>query len=321
MKKLTTLLLCTCLLFTFLFSGAQAAEKPVRIVTTIFPLYDWTREIIGEEEGFEITLLLDSGVDLHNFQPTAKDIMNIATCDLFIYVGGESDDWVEDTLQETANPEMRAINLIDALGDAVKLEEMVEGMEAEHEEEDEEEEEEEADEHVWLSLRNAEAAVTIICQELSNLLPEKAETFEQNAEQYIAALQGLDQQYGEMVAAGNVDTVLFGDRFPFRYLTDDYGLQYYAAFSGCSAETEASFQTIVFLSQKVQELQLPAVLTIEGTNHKIAETIIQNTAEKNQKLLVMDSMQGITIGDVNDGASYLGIMEKNLAVLQEALNR
>ncbi|MBQ9210296.1 MAG: zinc ABC transporter substrate-binding protein [Clostridia bacterium] len=321
MKKLTTLLLCTCLLFTLLFSGAQAAEKPVRIVTTIFPLYDWTREIIGEEEGFEITLLLDSGVDLHNFQPTAKDIMNIATCDLFIYVGGESDDWVEDTLQETANPEMRAINLIDALGDAVKLEEMVEGMEAEHEEEGEEEEEEEADEHVWLSLRNAEAAVTIIRQELSTLLPEKAETFEQNAEQYIAALQGLDQQYGEMVAAGNVDTVLFGDRFPFRYLTDDYGLQYYAAFSGCSAETEASFQTIVFLSQKVQELQLPAVLMIEGTNHKIAETIIQNTAEKNQKLLVMDSMQGITIGDVNDGASYLGIMEKNLAVLQEALNR
>ena len=321
-------------------AGALADENRLSIVTTIFPIYDWVREIAGEDGNADVTLLLDSGVDLHSYQPTAADIMRIATCDAFIYVGGESDEWVEDALKEAVNPDMVVVNLLDCLGDDVKMEEIVEGMEHEHEhdhdeeeeehhedEEDHEEEhehehehEEEPDEHVWLSLRNAQKLVSAIAEKLAEADPAHAEGYRANAAAYCEALSALDAKYAEAAEQAVYKTVLFGDRFPFRYLTDDYGLAYYAAFSGCSAETEASFQTIVFLAQKVDELGLPAVRTIEGTGHKIAETIIQTTADKNQKLLTLDSMQGITAADVQAGASYLAIMQANLAVLQEALN-
>ena len=325
MKKFIALLL-TFVLFISLcpVSGLAEEADKIQVVTTIFPIYDWVREVAGDTDNTEITLLLDSGVDLHSFQPTAQDIMKVATCDLFIYVGGESDEWVEDALAEAVNPDMVVINLVEALGENAKAEEIVEGMEAEEEEEEEdgegEEEEVEIDEHVWLSLRNAQTFVSAIAGVLETLDAVNADSYKANAEAYDARLAALDAAYAETVDSAAVKTLLFGDRFPFRYLTDDYGLTYYAAFVGCSAETEASFQTVIFLAQKSDELQLPAVMTIEGKDHRIAETVINSTANKDQKLLTLDSMQGTTADDVANGATYLKIMEDNLAVLKEALN-
>ena len=324
-----------------MFTGCGASEKPtaqgdkLKIVTTIFPEYDWTREILGDQsERAEVTMLLDNGVDLHSYQPTADDLIKIAECDLFIYVGGESDGWVESALASTSNPDRAVINLIDTLGDSVKLEEVVEGMqETEHDhEEDEEhahdadeehtdadEQEAETDEHVWLSLRNAQAVCQKIAEKLGELDPEHEQAYTDNALAYIDKLVALDAKYQAAVDAANKKTLVFGGRFPFRYLTEDYGLNYYAAFGGCSAETEASFETIRFLAEKTDALGLSHVLTIENPNHKIAETVVANTSGKNQQVLSMDSMQSVTSKDVAAGATYLSIMEHNLEVLTQAL--
>lgn len=324
MKKFTALLL-TFVLFLSLcpVSGLAGEAGKIRVVTTIFPIYDWVREIAGDTGNTEITLLLDSGVDLHSFQPSAQDILKVATCDLFICVGGESDEWAEDALAEAVNPDMVVISLVEALGENAKAEEIVEGMEAEEEEEEGEEgeeEEPEIDEHVWLSLRNAQVFTSAIADALAQKDSANADSYRANAEAYGAKLAALDAAYAEAVDSAAHKTLLFGDRFPFRYLTDDYGLAYYAAFAGCSAETEASFETVIFLAKKTDELQLPAVLTIEGKDHRIAETIIGSTADKNRKLLTLNSMQGTTANDIEQGATYLKIMEDNLAVLKEALN-
>ena len=301
-------------------SASQSDEKPLKIVTTIFPEYDWVREILGDKaDNAELTMLLDNGVDLHSYQPTADDIIKISDCDLFIYVGGESDGWVEDALKEATNKDMQVINLLDVLGEQVKEEEVVEGMEAE-EEEAEDEDEPEYDEHVWLSLKNAETLCNAITDALETIDPANKDAYAANAAAYLEKLAALDGEYQTVVDNAARKTVLFGDRFPFRYLVDDYGLNYYAAFVGCSAETEASFETVSFLSGKVDELGLPCVLTIEGAQHKIAETIVQNTAEKNQSILTLDSMQSTTSTDVANGTTYLSVMESNLDVLKQALN-
>ena len=296
--------------------AGSAADEKIRIVTTIFPEYDWVREILGDKaDSAEITMLLDNGVDLHSYQPTADDIIKLSDCDLFVYVGGESDGWVEGALKSAANKDRKVINLLEILGDSVKEEETVEGMQ----EEEEDHEEKEYDEHVWLSLKNAKTLVGAISAALQELDPDNKDTYAANAEAYGQKLSALDAEYQKAVSAGTYKTLLFGDRFPFRYLVDDYGLSYYAAFAGCSAESEASFETVSFLARKVDEGKLPCVLTIEGKNHKIAETIVQNTAGKNQKILTMDSMQSTTSQDVARGTTYLSLMEKNLDVLKEAL--
>lgn len=332
MKKITALLLALFVLVGALAGCGKQNDTnktdKLSIVTTIFPEYDWVREILGDKaDNAEITMLLDNGVDLHSYQPTADDIVKISDCDLFIYVGGESDGWVEDALRNAANRNMKVINLLEVLGDSVKTEEIVEGMQEEHEHEDahahddaeEHEHEEEADEHVWLSLKNAKMLVRVISKALQELDPDNKDIYAANADAYVKKLSALDADYQAAVDAASNKTILFGDRFPFRYLVDDYGLRYYAAFVGCSAETEAGFETISFLAKRVDEWKLPCVLTIEGAQHKIAETIVQNTTTKNQKVLTMDSMQSTTTQDVKNGTTYFSVMEKNLSVLKEAL--
>ena len=477
----------------------ESDSNKLSVVTTIFPEYDWVKEILGDKaESTDLTMLLDNGVDLHSYQPTADDIVKISDCDLFIYVGGESDKWVDDALKEATNKDMKVIDLLEVLGDSVKTEETVEGMQetehahdhskevstfedhevqdrslsdwagswqsaypfaldgtlddafaamaeegemaadeyktyyqngyktditnidiagdhiaftyedgkkvgsdykyigyyiqnwstgtkaamyrfeavdrtsgapiciefndhmiesaapehfhirmsnesfdaivdpekswptffpadmtgedlCEHMEGHGHDHEEEADEHVWLSLKNAKTLVTAISDALQELDPDNKDTYAANTSAYIEKLSALDGAYQSAVDGAARKTVLFGDRFPFRYLVDDYGLSYYAAFAGCSAESEASFETVSFLAKKVDELKLPCVLTIEGKNHKIAETIVENTAEKNQKILTMDSMQSTTSEDVANGTTYLSVMEQNLSMLKEAL--
>lgn len=297
----------------------QGAKK-FQIVCTTFPQYDWVRQIIGErKDQFELTLLLDNGVDLHSYQPTAEDIAKIGTADLFIYVGGESDRWVSDALKEATNKDLISINMVEALGDRVKEEEIVEGMEAE-EEEEEAEEEPEYDEHVWLSVQSAQALVGKIADALVKVAPEEKNKLVQNSEDYQKQLGSLDKEYKETVDKAKKDTILFGDRFPFRYLADDYHLKYYAAFVGCSAETEASFDTITFLAKKVDELRLSYILVIEKSDQKIAETVRENTKDKNQKILSMNSLQSITNKDLDSGETYLSVMQENRKVLEQALN-
>ena len=298
-------------------AAEPADSEGLSIVTTIFPEYDWVREILGDNpSNAEITLLLDSGVDLHNYQPTTEDILKIANCDLFIYVGGESDEWVEDALKEATNQNMVVINLLDSLGDKVKEEEIVEGMEAD---EHEEEEGPEYDEHVWLSLNNANVLVDVIRDAIISIDSANSPVYTDNAKAYTDKLSALNEEYVKVTDEASVKTVLFGDRFPFRYLVDDYGLSYYAAFAGCSAETEASFETVVFLANKVDELSLPSIMTIDGSDKKIAETIKENTSSKDQEILTIDSMQSTTAEDISKGATYLSIMEGNLEVLKQAL--
>jgi zinc transport system substrate-binding protein len=282
----------------------------------------------------EVTMLLDNGADLHSYQPTASDILKISTCDVFVYVGGESDEWVDDVLKEATNKDMVVINLMDELGNAVKEEEIIEGMEGhDHEDEDHDDEdhdhdhehhheegEVEYDEHVWLSLKNASVLVGAISEAIAKADSANAATYRANASAYIDKLNALDKEYSDMVSAAARNVLVFGDRFPFRYLIDDYSLVYYAAFVGCSAESEASFETITFLAGKVDENSLTSVITIEGKEHKIAETIISNTATKDQKILTLDSMQTTTMADVKNGTTYISVMESNYEVLKEALN-
>ena len=318
MKKFLAIML-SLMLLTGLFPCAGVAEsKPLTVVTTIFPIYDWARQIIGENGNTNLVLLLDNGVDLHSYQPSAQDIMTISTADLFIYVGGESDEWVEDVLESAMNPDLVAISLTEAMVEDLKEEEIVEGMQHDHDHEHEHEDE--YDEHVWLSLRNARKLTVAIAEALAGIDAANADAIRENAAAYDAQLQELDAKYTETVENAALKTVVFGDRFPFRYMTDDYGLTYYAAFTGCSAESEASFETIAFLAGKADELNLPAVLTIEGGNHKIADTVISASAKAGRKVLTMNSMQSVTADDVKNGMTYLSIMEENLTVLKEALN-
>ena len=327
MKKMITVLLCAVLIMGALSGcGADmnlADDGKVSIITTIFPIYDWVNEILGDEaEDVDLTLLIDSGVDLHNFQITANDIIKISSCDMFIYAGGESDRWVEDTLSEVQNKDMVVINLLDVLGENAKEEEVVEGMQGELEDEEDHRHEgggTEYDEHVWLSLKNASFFCRYISERLGEIDTDHTEVYAANAAAYIEKLNSLDKEYQTAVDNAARDTILFGDRFPFRYLVDDYGLNYYAAFVGCSAETEASFETITFLAGKVDELELSVILQIESSDGSIPNTIRDSSTAKDQTILTMDSMQSAAAVDIKNGVTYLSVMEGNLDILKQAL--
>lgn len=469
-------------------------DGKLKVVTTIFPEYDWVKEIAGDEiSNIDLTMLLDNGVDLHSYQPTSEDILKISDCDLFVYVGGESDSWVDDALKNATNKDMQVINLLDVLKDSIKTEESMPGMQAEeghnhgyaHFEDSDvqdrtlsdwdgdwqsvypylqdgvldevmekkaesgektaeeykeyyengyktdvsqitidaenntmcfvkngvaskatyeykgyqiydyesgsrgvryffeatsgdadapkyvqfsdhgiapgkaehfhiyagndgfdalseemenwptyypadmsgkeiaedmlEHEEKEYDEHVWLSLKNAQTLCKAIAEALETADPEHKDVYAANVDSYLEKLSSLDGQYQDAVANASQKTLLFGDRFPFRYMVDDYGLKYYAAFAGCSAESEASFETISFLAKKVDELGLKNIMTIENSDQKIAKSIRDNTKDKNQEILSLDSMQSTTSEDVKNGTTYLSVMESNLDVLKKAM--
>ena len=339
-------------------SGSSDSQR-LQVVATIFPEYDWVKEILGDQaDNVDLTLLLGNGTDMHSFQPTMADILKVSTCDVFIYVGGESDSWVADVLKGAGNPKRKAINLMDVLGDQAKEEEVVEGMQDEdghthveadaadahdsdadsdkertesevtedsshdsegHSHDEGTDDDLEYDEHVWLSLKNASLFCDTIASTLADADPEHAQLYQQNAAAYEEKLAALDQDYQTTVEKSQSKTLLFADRFPFRYLTDDYHLTYYAAFTGCSAETDASFETITFLAGKLDELKLPVVLTIENSDQKVAKAVIENTNTKDQKILTLNSMQSVTTQDVEEGTTYLSIMENNLQILKEAL--
>ena len=501
MKRIIALVLCLVLALTVFAACGKQEETPdtpsgtdaktLSIVSTIFPQYDWLREIVKGNNNVSLDILEASGVDLHSYQPSAEDLTKVANCDLFVYVGGESDEWVETALETPGNSGRRVVNLMEVLGDKVKTEEVKEGMqEEEHEHHHEEieaddiedrtlaefagewqsllpllesdqlsdyvaheaeegktteaeakaalaqkwacdavsvkidgdtvsftdkdgntasgaykyagyatktdedgditgvryqfetdgegvpkyiqfndhgiapaeevehfhlyagsdsfdaltsgstnpffvpadwdtaaiveeltghEHEEEMDEHVWLSLQNAAVLMQSLSDTVSEIDPANKDLYAANTAAYLTKLSELDAQYKAAADAAKVKTLLFADRFPFRYLTDDYGLDYYAAFVGCSAESEASFETIAFLAKKADELGLSAILQIESADGSIARTVKDNTETKDQTVLTLDSMQSVTTQDIESGTTYLGVMEQNLGVLRQAI--
>lgn len=297
--------------------SVRPESKKLSIVCSIFPQYDFCKEIVGENA--ELTLLLKSKVDMHNYKPSAEDILKIRNSDIFIDIGGESDEWANEVF-ETVKSEtplvLSLINVVDA-----KDEKALEGMETEEHDHDDEshegEEHAEKDEHVWTSLKNAELIVKAITEKVCALDPENADEYEKNSKTYLSKLSSLEKEYAETVKTAKRKVLLFGDRFPFGYLADDYSLECYAAFSGCSAETRASFETIAFLAGKVKEKELPFVLKIDGSDGSVAKTV---ASQSNAEVRTLNSCQSVSEDDIKNGVSYLSIMKDNLSVLKEVLN-
>lgn len=323
-KTVTITAIVLSLLMILPYSGCsnkKSDDGKIKIACTIFPQYDWVRNIVGDTEKIELILINKSGTDMHSYQATAADIANISSCDLLIYVGGESDKWVGDSLKNAVNKDMKTLNLIGILGDRAKEEELAEGMQGDEAESDHgHENETEYDEHIWLSVKNAAFLCEKIAAGIAELDSENRNKYIENAEKYIASLISLDDGYSAAVSGASRRTVLFADRFPFRYLTDDYGIGYYAAFPGCSAETEASFETISFLAGITDRESLPYVLVLENSDTRIAQTVINASESKSAGILVMNSLQSVTEKDIAAGVTYISVMTANLETLKTALN-
>ena len=319
MKKLCFVLifalLCVASAFSITACNFATNDGKISIVCTTFPLFDWVNNILGEQKtNFEVTYLMKSGVDMHSYPSTAStdDFVKISTCDLIVFVGGESDDWLENALRTKANKSMIELNLMQILGEKAKQEQQVEAMQSNIEDG-------ELDEHVWLSLKNAKIFCNAICQSLCQLSPSNSTEFENNNAQYLAQIDFLDSKFEQDLQNCALSTILVADRFPFAYLVDDYNLSYFAAFSGCSAETDASFETIVFLSHKIDELLLDHIFVIEGSNKQTANAVVQNSSAKTAQILTLNSIQSVSSAQIDGGATYLNFMEQNLAQLKIAL--
>ena len=320
MRKTIALFLIV-ILTSALSSGCTKHEKSdkLKIVTTVFSCYDWTREILGKNiDNVDLSFLLNNGVDLHSYQPTSGDLLSITKSDLFIYVGGESDKWVKNVLKNDKN--INALNMMDTLKSSILPEETVEGMQSDDESETEENDEIEYDEHIWLSFKNASAICDEICAQLCRIDSKNAESYGKNTNEYKEKLSGLNDRYLNVVNTAKTKTVLFADRFPFRYLTQDLGLKYYAAFSGCSSESDATFKTISFLAEKLKTEKLTSVLILEGNDERIARSVIQTSKLKDIKILPINSMQTATVDKGKNNDTYLSIAESNLNILKQALN-
>lgn len=292
-------------------------EGKLNVVCTVFSCYDWTRAVVGDSADAEVTYLLSNGTDLHSFQPTADDMIKISDCDVFVYVGGESDAWIDDALKNARNKDMIVVDLMDVLSENVKLEEVKEGM-ADTEEEDSDEPE--YDEHIWLSVNNAEKCVTAIADALSEKDSKNSEKYNENSINYNTQLQMLDRSF-HLLFDDNPQTLIFGDRFPFRYLIDDYQLEYFAAFTGCSSDTQASFETITFLANKADELNADHIFAIENSDCTIAEAVVSNTKTQTQEIAILDSIQSVTSQQIDDGYTYYSSMQKNYDILKEVFSR
>ena len=324
----------------------QMADKDENVILcTTFAAYDWVREILGDTDTFTCRMLVDNGVDLHSYQPSAQDIMKIADCRMLVYVGGESDTWVSDALAESGNEDIIAISLLDLVGDRALNEVELEGVEGHHhhdhddEDHDHDEHGHEAeitdydehgheaettdhddhyDEHVWLSLKNAIVCTETLADAITKLDPGNSQKYAANAKAYTGKLEALDADYQTMRDTATQTTILIGDRFPFLYLAEDYDIHYFAAYSGCSADVEASVHTVTYLAEKLQEYQLPAIYVVDNGTDSLARTIAES-ADMTPEILHLSSMQSVTKEDIQKGCTYLSYMEENLQMLKEGL--
>ena len=293
------------------------------VITTIFPAYDFARTIAGNNG--EVRMLLSPGAEAHSYEPTPRDMIDIQNCDLFIYAGGENEAWVTDMLSSLEIDNGKVIAMLDTV--TPLCEEMVEGMETHAHDHDHDHEHGEAcghdhhdtqgyDEHVWTSPRNAAVIARAIGDRLCALDPANASLYTARCDAYTARLNGLDADFRALVNGAARHTLVFADRFPVRYFTEEYGLDYCAAFPGCSADTEPSAATVAFLIDKVKEENIPVVFSIELSNGRLAAAVAEATGAK---VLTFTSCHNLTKEEFESGATYISLMEQNLANLQEAL--
>ena len=326
MKKLFALVLVVCVFVIALTSCGTPAKngKNITIVTTVFPEYDWVRQILGDySDGIELILLVQNGTDLHSYQPTVSDMAVLSDCDILIRTGGMSDFWIDDALASAPDKDRIVIELMDLMTKSEKLIEqsLHHNKEHSHEHDDHGHAEDTHDEHVWLSLKLAARFCQVICDAICEKVPENAEAYLKNCAKYVETLKALDKMYTQNIDQFKEKVLLFADRFPFSYLTHDYGLHCFAAFPGCSAESEASFETIAFLSEQVDRYSLPAVIILENSDQTIAETVIAATDKKNAQIVIMNSLQSVTKKDMQNGVTYLEIMTQNLDAILSSLNQ
>lgn len=314
MKNLIKILLCA-ILSVSLFAGcserspSSQSDGRLQIVSTIFPSYDFARAIAGENA--DVSILLAPGVESHSYEPTPQDIIRIQNCDLFLYTGGESDTWVDDLLASFDEP-VNTVKMMDCV--EVYEEELLEGMQTE---ESTGTQETEYDEHVWTSPKNAVLISRAIEKNLCDIDSENAASYQENASAYITQLEMLDQNFRDFFAGVSNKTMVFGDRFPFRYFAEEYGLDCFAAFPGCSSETEPSVATIAFLTDKVKSENITTVFYIEFSNHQVADSIAEAAGAKTA---LFHSCHNVSEQEQRDGATYLSLMEQNLNTLKEALH-
>lgn len=328
------IVLALCLTLLSGCTGPTTAEQNENVILcTTFAAYDWVREILGDTDTFTCRMLVDNGVDLHSYQPSAQDIMKIADCRMLVYVGGESDTWVSDALAESGNEDIVAISLLDLVGDRALNEVELEGVEGHHhhdhdnEDHDHDEHGHEAeitdhddhyDEHVWLSLKNAIVCTETLADAVTKLDSCNSKKYAANAKDYTGKLEALDADYQTIRDTATQTTILIGDRFPFFYLAEDYDIHYFAAYSGCSADVEASVHTVTYLTEKLQEYKLPAIYVVDNGTDSLARTIAES-ADMTPEILHLSSMQSVTKEDIQKGCTYLSYMEENLQMLKEGL--
>lgn len=333
-SKSIGIVLALCLTLLSGCTGPTTAEQDENVILcTTFAAYDWVREILGDTDTFTCRMLVDNGVDLHSYQPSAQDIMKIADCRMLVYVGGESDTWVSDALAESGNEDIIAISLLDLIGDRALNEVELEGVEGHHhhdhddEDHDHDEHGHEAeitdhddhyDEHVWLSLKNAIVCTETLADAITKLDSCNSQKYAANAKAYTGKLEALDADYQTMRDTATQTTILIGDRFPFLYLAEDYDIHYFAAYSGCSADVEASVHTVTYLTEKLQEYKLPAIYVVDNGTDSLARTIAES-ADMTPEILHLSSMQSVTKEDIQKGCTYLSYMEENLQMLKEGL--
>lgn len=314
MKKIFSLaFVCLLVAGSLTGCGEKTAEKKengkISIVSTVFPTYDFAKQICSDKA--EVTQLLPPGSESHTYEPTPQDIITIQNCDLFIYVGGESDTWVDDILSSMATP-VKTIKMMDCV--TIVEEQVIEGMEAE--EEEHEEAEPEYDEHVWTSPKNAVKITQAITDAVCALDADNKEAYQANSAAYQAKLKTLDKSFSDFFATVANKLIVVGDRFPLRYFADSYGIKYYAAFPGCSCQTDPSATTIAFLIDKVKTEKVSTVFYMEFSNHLVADSIAEATGIKTA---VLYAGHNVTAADLTGGVTYISLMEKNLAALKEAM--
>lgn len=313
MKKFFKLF--TVLFIILLFSGCKNSvsnNSKFTIISTSFPGYDFARAITKDVDNVEVKMLLKPGTEMHHYEPTPQDIIDIKNSDLFIYVGGDSDEWIEDVLADIDTDKTKIIKLMDLVN--VLDEEHVEGMEEHH---DEEEEEAEYDEHVWTSPINVITLINKLKDEIVKIDKDNKDLYEKNVNNYVSELSNIDIEIKDIVKNAKRKEIIFGDRFPLRYFVEEYGLSYYAAFPGCSEQTEASAKTLAFLINKVKEDKIPVVFHIELSSGKIADAIAKETGAK---VLEFNVAHNISQKDFDLGVTYVDIMKRNIEVLKVALN-
>lgn len=313
-RSVSVILLAVIILGAIPFIGGCSKKDDGRItvICTVFPIYDWVRNIVGDSDTVEVKLLVSNGADLHSFQPSADDIIAIRDADVIVRVGGQSDAFLNDILPEC--DDITDISLMSVSGVVVRH-----SLKESHAHTDGDGHSHASDEHIWLSVKNAKASVSAICGTLCALDGANAERYRANTAAYTERLSALDESFMSAMATATKKQVVFADRFPFVYMTEEYGIEHAAAFEGCTTESDASFETVIRLASRLDGWGLEYIAVTESSDRELAYAVINATAKKNARILVFDSMQSLGEADISAGKSYIGIMESNLQTLKVAV--